>query len=109
MQYKTITVPHTYQVPVGYWLVTFFPVWNIDEDTGYESIAEVDGNVQQVTEDDIHLADMSIDTNTSNHYGDTHDLRDRLFSTKSEAEEHMRYTLNRFCNPQPWESFVCLK
>lgn len=41
-------------------------------------------------------------------YDDTHDLRDRWFASRSEAEEHADYTRKRWTNPSPWESFVQL-
>jgi hypothetical protein len=39
---------------------------------------------------------------------DTHDFRDRWFATEDAAREHATYTVNRFQNPSPWESFVRL-
>jgi hypothetical protein len=39
---------------------------------------------------------------------DTHDLRDRWFATEEEARGHADYTLKRWRNPEPWESFVRL-
>lgn len=59
------------------------------------------GNDQYVSVEDFKdFADIE--------YDDTHDLRDRWFPTKEAAQAHADYTLNRFRNPQPWESFVMM-
>ena len=41
-------------------------------------------------------------------YSDTHDLRDRWFATRAEANEYATYTLRCWEHPAPWESFVQL-
>lgn len=108
MKYQTVIQPVKRLIPVGYWLVTFDAIWDIDEETGREWIAEVEGDAVKVTADRLDTDGMSLETNTSDQYDDTHDFRPRLFRTAREAREHLAYTLNRFKNPQPWESFVKL-
>jgi hypothetical protein len=44
------------------------------------------------------LDDLTVD--------DTHDLRLRWFARETDARAHAEYTLQRWKNPQPWESFV---
>jgi hypothetical protein len=110
-------------VPIGYWLVTFEPIWGqrcnegqhddcmthgcMDNEPDY--IAEVDGAINKITRRNYYelgANGLTISSNTNDRYDDTHDLRPRLFKTKQEAKAHLEYTLKRFKNPQPWESFV---
>lgn len=110
-------------VPVNYYLVSFEAIWGTHcnpgkhddcsihgcDDNEPSHIAEVDGSVNKVTQDNymqLNAIGMTIESNTNYRYDDTHDLRSRLFKTKHEAVAHMEYTLSRFKNPQPWESFV---
>jgi hypothetical protein len=106
MKYVQVVIPRTYNVPVGYWHVSFLPVWDCNDDTGREWIAEVDVEVRRVTTEDTNLADMSTATNSDHTNVDTHDFRARLFETKADAAAHAKYTVDRFSNPQPWEAFV---
>jgi len=113
-------------VPVGMYLVTFEPVWNnhcnpgehedcLDHgcfDNGQDYISEVDPSITKVTEKNylgLDVIGKDENLNVKGLFGDdTHDLRPRLFKTLKEAKEHEKYTLDRFKNPQPWESFVKL-
>jgi hypothetical protein len=52
--------------------------------------------VPDLTEDDTH--DLRL-----------RDLRLRWFATREEADEHAKYTMTRWQNPSPWESFVATK
>lgn len=114
----------TDEIPIGYYHVAFEAIWgwscvdephNSCEQAGCiegepNHIAEVDSEVTKVTKENYTtlagIEGMTLETNTGDKYDDTHDLRPRLFKTKAEAEKHRKYTLNRFKNPQPWESFV---
>lgn len=107
---KKITVPVTYDVPVGAWLVSFTPVWDHDEEIGREWVCDVDAEVRQLTDTDTGYAGMKraeLDPCHTEH-DDTHDLTERLYATEAEARAHAEWTIARFKNPQPWESFVKL-
>lgn len=102
-------------VPVGYFLVTFEPIWGCSEEEGYSGvfepdyIAEVDGRIDKITAKnylELNAIGMTLETNSNPVNGDTHDLRPMLFKTKAEAQEHLDWTLNRFANPAPWQAFV---
>ena len=45
-----------------------------------------------------NLKDLDVD--------DTHDFRPRWFKNKADAVDYITYTVNRWNNPEPWESFV---
>ena len=47
------------------------------------------------------LEDLTVD--------DTHDLRDRWFASKTEADDYAFHVERRWQYPQPWESFVVLQ
>lgn len=40
---------------------------------------------------------------------DTHDLRNRWFRSKFEAEEYAKSVMDTWKNPEPWRSFVCFE
>lgn len=103
--------------------VAFIPIWEGEDEP--ERIVDVDAEIVEISLDNIenlngvpHLkGGRNLNCHmyySVNHFpelenlweGDTHDLRDRWFATKEEAEEHMNFTLERFQHPQPWESFV---
>ena len=113
------------EVPIGMYLVRFNPVWGtqcnegkhddclqhgcLDNEPSY--IAEVDGELNKVTTKNWQALDvvgLTVETNSDFYHDDTHDSRDRIFKTKAEAKAHLEYTLKRFKNPSPWESFVKL-
>jgi len=113
-------------VPIGYWLVTFTPIYgnrcnsgtHEDCDThgcfdnGQEYVAEIDDVIEKVTASNYmvlpaRVTDRDESWNADSLWeGDTHDLRPRLFKTKKEAKEHVKLVKDRFNNPQPWEVFV---
>lgn len=119
----TVTIPRTYTFETG-WGVWLSPVyeWNDDTNSG-EGICDVDGGVVRIdpaavqivggipclaigdrmfwpVENFEHIDDHAND--------DEHDLRSRFFETEDEARDHLAYTLTRFANPSPWESFIKL-
>jgi len=99
-------------VPVGLWLVSFDRIWDINEETGHERISDIEPmELKRVTSKSYlslceDVVNKDINWNTDHVNDDTHDFRPRLFKTKKEALEHIKYTVNRFKNPQPWESFI---
>jgi hypothetical protein len=112
-------------VPVGFWAVTFDAVWSAPCNSGKHTdclehgcldnepdrISEIDGAVTLVTKanyDTLNVVGLDVNSNTSEQYDDTHDLRTRIFVSESDAREHLEYVLNRFRKPQAWESFVRL-
>lgn len=119
----TVTVPRTYTFETG-WGVWFLAVYDYDEETDTEGgITDVDGGVVRIEASAVQIIGGSpcvligrrmyvpvenferIEDETN---GDTHDLRSRFFESEDDAREHLDYTLKRWANPQPWESFVRL-
>ena len=111
------------EVPIGLFLVRFETIWGtpcnegkhddclehgcLDNEPSY--IAEVDGSLTEVTLEnwqELGVEGLTLNSNPKLWVDDTHDLRDKVFATKEEANKHLEYTLNRFKNPQPWEAFV---
>lgn len=113
-------------VPVGLYLVTFESIWDSkcnegkheccfehgcgDNEPSY--IAEIIPTVVKVTAknylvlgEDVIGKDDSFNSKEL-FEGDTHDIRPRLFKTLKEAKAHIKYTVDRFNNPSPWECFV---
>jgi hypothetical protein len=100
------------------WGVAVSPVWNEDE-----RVSDIDVEVVQLAPvAEVFTAGAICSRGESGTlypmsnfrpleeipYGDTHDLRDRWFPTRAEADEHAFNTLRRWENPAPWESFVQL-
>lgn len=113
-----VTVPRTYQFEEGFG-VDITAVFDFET----EAVREIDVSVVPILEDLVHLVGgvpcvplgdgawvpvENFERLEDEPYDDTHDLRDRFFETREEAEEHARYTKDRFDNPQPWESFITL-
>lgn len=111
------------EVPIGKYAVVFNLVWGaacnpgkhtdcldhgcLDNEPSY--VQDVDGIATKITRKnypELGVEGLSVDSHTGEKYDDTHDFRTRIFNTKKEALEHLEYTLNRFKNPQPWESFI---
>ena len=126
--FKFTKVKHTVVdlVPVGLYLVEFTAIWgsrcscepHTDDclDHGTEYVADIEPSITRVTEKNYENG--TFQTNVINKdetlnddfkHDDTHDLRPRLFKKKRDALEHTRFTMDRFKNPQPWESFVEFK
>lgn len=122
---KAIQRVITEMVPVNMYLVTFDTIWGqpcnpgehndclehgcMDNEPSY--VAEIDPAVIQVTAANYtklqeNVVGRDADWNADGVNGDTHDLRPRLFRTRKEANAHVKYTTERFKNPQPWESFI---
>jgi len=99
-------------VPVGLWLASFDILHGFDDETGREWIDDIEAHkpVKVTSKNYLDLnaqvVNMTLETNTDSPYDDTHDFRPRLFKTKQEALDHIEYTVKRWKNPQPWESFV---
>lgn len=113
-------------VPVGMYLVSFRAIYGIQcnpgehddclnheciynepsfiEDIEPEIIKVLKSNYLILSEDVINK-DETLNSDILNS-DDTHDLRSRLFKTKKDAENHIKYTVDRFKKPQPWEVFV---
>lgn len=72
------------------------------------SVIDINGTPSVFLSDNDHIPVENFKDFSDIEYDDTHDLRDRWFPTKEDAERHKEYTLNRFRNPQPWEQFVML-
>lgn len=109
--FKKVEKVITFNIPVGCWLVSFMPVHYGDNDEGKDpdGIVEVDAEVRQLTEEDTAYHNRNVDDNACQvQYSDTHDFRERLFTKESDAREHAEWTVSRFKNPQPWESFIQL-
>ncbi|MGH8009584.1 MAG: hypothetical protein ACREQ3_21550, partial [Candidatus Binatia bacterium] len=106
--------------PVG-WSVIFTPVWDLDD---ADNVVDVSSTVVPVNLETVHIICGTPYVHLENEdccplsnlwpdepdecAPDTHDLRSLWFATKEEAENHERYTMNRYRNPQPWESFIRL-
>lgn len=84
-------------------------------DYGQEYIEEIEPSIDLVTSENYRNLPFDVtgkdDTFNANGLwqGDTHDFRPRLFVMKKEAEQHIKETMARFKNPQPWEAFVTFK
>lgn len=115
-------------VPVGLYYVQFNPILSspcnpgkhddcVDHgcmDNEPNRISEIDPVIIRVTEKNydtfsVDVRDRDVTWNDDYVSGDTHDIRPRLFATLKQAKDHASYTLERWKNPQPWESFVKLK
>lgn len=98
--------------------VYFIPIWDGDDDN---RIADVVGGIVRIAPDTITIVagEPCVEAEDNFYipatefreledlpYDDTHDLRGRWFASEEEAREHLEYTLRRFRNPLPWESFV---
>ena len=96
----------------------FIPIWSSEDE---DRIADVAGGVVRIApdtvtviggeacvkaEDDLYIPVTEFRELEDLPYDDTHDLRNRWFASEEEAREHLEYTLSRFQNPLPWESFV---
>lgn len=119
----TFTVPVTTEVTVkARWAAIILPVWSGEDEP--ERVSDIDTYVVEVSPETVKVVGGAVcvalegdtgfipcdagqwATDSPARYDDTHDLRSRLFDTKVEAEEHIKFTENRFAHPQVWESFV---
>ncbi len=103
------------------WGVDVTPIFSDEQDDSH--VADIDVTVVQITKDNLekiggvwcvklgenyHVPVESFKHLDKLWQDDTHDLRTRWFATEQEARDHAEYTLSRWKNPNPWESFVCL-
>lgn len=117
----TQIIEHEFEGGYG---VYFAPVFTGEDEPNPDAIVDVDGGIMRIAPHTVRefggalcvveedgkfgipvenfqkLDDLWTD--------DTHDLRDRFFETEEEAKAHLEYTLERFANPAPWESFIQL-
>lgn len=115
----TVKVPVEIEEGYGVW---FIPVYGGEE--GPEAIVDVDGGLVRIAPDTVKVSGEALVVSPENTTmigfpvsefqrredlrspDDTHDLRSRFFETREEAEEHLRYTMERWENPEPWCVFV---
>jgi len=103
------------------WGVCITPIW--DDDDEPTRVVDIECSIVKIAPSEVHLMGnepcLKIADNSympiSNfhkyepcHNGDTHDLRQYMFDTRKEAQEHLDYTLNKWQHPQVWESFIQL-
>lgn len=102
--------------------VDFYPVCDPDEDS--DRIVEVISSVSRIASDTVKIVGSvpcipledsvswvpvsNFRASVDDSFGDTHDLRSRWFASEAEAREHVRWTMARWNNPQPWEVFVTI-
>lgn len=119
----TVTIPRTYTFETG-WGVWISPVWEFNEQAGEaEGVADIDAGVVRIDQaaveiiggapsvaigDRMYWPIENFEAEVRMANGDQHDLRSRFFETEDEAREHLAYTLAKWANPQPWESFILL-
>lgn len=119
----TVTIPRTYTFETG-WGVWLSAVYDFDEETNTEGgIADVDGGVVRIEASAVEIIGgapcvligsrmywpvQNFERIEDQANGDEHDLRSRFFETEDQARDHLSYTLKRWANPSPWESFVRL-
>lgn len=112
-------------VPVGFYLADFEPIYstrcNVGEhedclehgcfDNNSEYVSEAIALIVKITAKNYR--ELSVDVTLPKYLDvtplwedDTHDLRPRIFKTRQEADAHVKQTLDRFNNAQPWECFI---
>jgi hypothetical protein len=119
----TVTTTHEHVIPEG-WGVGFMVVWEGEDEPG--RVSDVDVFVMRIAPDTVtviggapcvrpeggdergpwFLVVNFLTEEPDDLYDDTHDFRDRWFTTEQEANEHAEWTEKRWRNPCPWESFV---
>ncbi len=103
------------------WGVFIDPTWREEDDS--ETIAAIDVSVVHIAPDTVRAIGgtpcveiyegtwctvESFADRDDIPCDDTHDLGNRWFPTREDAESHATYTKDRWNNRQPWESFVSL-
>lgn len=123
----TVTTTHEHTFTEG-WGVSINAIWSGGDEDGPEYVSDIDVAVVRITADTVEVIGevpcVKLDPTSPNNrtwvpvanfkveaarqYDDTHDLRDRWFATEEQAKHHANYTLQRWRNPRPWESFVAI-